>query len=230
MSSDVLRNRKFLVGAIILAAGLGGGVWAVVGLRGDGTPTVPKEVTVQALKAEQDPGKMFRQVHQAMSQPGLTDDQRHQIMENARTVMEARMDQRMDEYFTAPATQKTAILDRHIDEMQVHMKEMQQRRAEFERTRPGERPDRRPDQPGASPGAAGGSPPRAGAAPPPGGPGGPGGAFGREGHGPPSREERKAHSESRDPDQAARRLAYFTKLRERAEKRGIQMPMGPGRR
>ena len=43
-----------------------------------------------------------------------------------------------------------------------------------------------------------------------------------------SREERKERSETRDPDRAARQMAYFAAIRDRATQRGIKMPFGPG--
>lgn len=45
-----------------------------------------------------------------------------------------------------------------------------------------------------------------------------------------SAQERKEASESRNPDQTARTMAYFAAVRARAQQRGIQMPRGPGRR
>ena len=46
----------------------------------------------------------------------------------------------------------------------------------------------------------------------------------------PSKEERKARSESRNPDQTARMMGYFSAMRKRMEQRGIQPPGGPGGR
>jgi len=51
----------------------------------------------------------------------------------------------------------------------------------------------------------------------------------REGFQMPSQEERKSRSESRNPDQMARQMAYFSAMQQRAKERGIQMPgRGPG--
>lgn len=44
----------------------------------------------------------------------------------------------------------------------------------------------------------------------------------------PSREERKARSESRNPDQMARMMVYIAAVRGRMDQRGIQMPQGRG--
>ena len=43
-----------------------------------------------------------------------------------------------------------------------------------------------------------------------------------------SQQERKTRAESRNPDQTARHMAYFSALRARATARGIQMPFGGG--
>lgn len=44
----------------------------------------------------------------------------------------------------------------------------------------------------------------------------------------PTQQERKERSESRNPDQTARMMAYFSAMRDRAASRGIQMPDRPG--
>ncbi|MCO6436037.1 MAG: hypothetical protein J5J06_03015 [Phycisphaerae bacterium] len=43
-----------------------------------------------------------------------------------------------------------------------------------------------------------------------------------------TQQERKEQSESRNPDEMARGMAYFSAMRARAQERGIQMPGGPG--
>jgi uncharacterized membrane protein len=210
-------NRKLI--AALVAAGVvlvGGGAYGVVSYVKAKKNAVPKEFTVAALKADsQDPRKMFEKIHEAMSRPELNDQQREAIHDNARAVMEAQMDQRISAYFDAPEPQRKAILDKQIDEMQAHMKEWQQRRAREEAAR-GPAGDR-------APGGQPGGPPNAGS--PPGGP--------RDGRGPGGHastpQQRKARSESRDPDASARRMAYFAAMRQRAEERGIQMPFGGNR-
>lgn len=44
----------------------------------------------------------------------------------------------------------------------------------------------------------------------------------------PTQQERKERSESRNPDQTARQMAFFSAVRERATQRGITLPQGPG--
>jgi hypothetical protein len=225
MSTGFLSNHQIaVISAIVLA--LGAGVWGVVA-RSNGKVKLPKDLSVEALQTESaDPGKVMERVHQAMAGGNLTEEQRHALWQNARTVMEAQMDRRMDEYFIAPAAQRQVILDRHIDEMQVRMREFQQRRTQWEQDRAARGPQNSPNAAPAGTAnrglvAGGAAPP----GPPPGGPGaGPGPGHGGDHSGTPSREERKMHTESRDPDRSARRMAYFTAIRQRAEQRGIQMP------
>jgi hypothetical protein len=47
---------------------------------------------------------------------------------------------------------------------------------------------------------------------------------------PPTQEQRKARSESIDPDRMARAMAYFSAVRSRMGERGIKMPSRPGGR
>jgi hypothetical protein len=229
MSTEFLHNRKILIATIAVLT-LGGVTWGVVAIAKNRKTAVPKEFTVDAMKAKsQDPGKVFEQIHQAMNRTDLTEEQKHAIRENAREVMEAQMDKRMDQYFTATSdSQKQVILDEQIDEMQAHMKDWEQRRAQWQKDHPGETRG-----PGGGPGGPGG---------PPGGPPGGGSAGSTTGqsggpnagpgdrHGPgqhqpgAERQHQKMRTESRDPDRSARRMAYFTAMRQRAQQRGIQMP------
>lgn len=245
----LLQNRKVIfavAGVLVLGAVVWGGVsWS----RHSSQPPVPREFTVEAIKAkmetENDPGKVWEQMHQLRERTDLTEEQRRQAFENAHAVMEEQMNKRLDAYFAATdEKQRLAMLDRDIDEMQRRMKERQQREAQAGRTGgPGARGPGGGGSggPPRATGGAGGSGGGAGVAQGPQAPGGapgtaaPGGGppGGWRGGGPPTREQQKMRTESRDPDQSARRMAYFTALRKRAEQRGIQMPTfgrGPGGR
>jgi hypothetical protein len=224
------KKHAALIAAAVLI--LGAGVWGVTASRKPAKPvvTVPKELSVEALKTE-DPHKVFEKLHDTMRDGKLTDEQRHKVFENMREAMEARMDKRVDEWMQANAVQKQVMIDKDLDEMQARMKEWQQRRAEHQATQPsggsGGRGFGRPGPgPGSGPGnqaAGGGGGPGNQAG---GGGGGPGGRGGRQGG--PSRQERKERFESRNPDQTAKRVAYFTAMQNRAQQRGIQMPFGGG--
>jgi len=233
MSADVLRDHKIVFTTIGILA-LASGTWGVVSLSRNRKAAVPKEFTVAALNAEaQEPGKVFEQIHQAMGRTDLTDEQKHEIRENAHAVMEIQMDRRVDSYFAAKTdSERQALLDQQLEEMQSLRKEWEQRRAQ--RQQEGANLGAAPSQPGGGAGpvgtAGGTGPDGVPGAPPAGGP--PAGFDrGRRGDhsGPPSREQRKMHTESRDPDRSARRMAYFTALQQRAGQRGIQLPGFMGR-
>lgn len=222
MSADALKNRWVILSAVAVLL-VGGGAWGLTAYARHKRSAVPKEFTAVALKNEQDPGKMFEKVHQAMERTDLTDQQKHAIRENAHDAMESRMEARMNEYFQASGAQKQAVLDRHLNEMVVRMKEMEKRRAEWQAK----------NGTFQLAGGPGGGPPwmRGGQGGPAAGPGSNGQAAGGAGgdrrggnSGDSQRDRRKQWTESRDPDQHARRMAYFTAMQQRAKQRGIEMP------
>ncbi len=214
------RGRKVMLSLAAVAV-LAGGAYAVSHYVKAAKNTPPREFSVAALeaKAQQDPGKLFEQMHGLRERTDLNDQQKEAIHDNVRTVMEAQFDKRIDEYLNASPAEKTAILDRQLDEMQTRMREWQQRRAQHNAQQGG--------QPGNQ--GRGGGPnatPNSGHQP------GNGVANssqhgGRQG-GPRqwTREQRKEHSEARSPDRSAKRMAYFSALQSRAKERGIQMPFG----
>jgi len=222
MSMTKSRNRKVLIGAAAALLIVVVGVLGVMGMAKTGSrkTTLPRDLSVENLmaEAESDPAKVFQRVHEAMNRTDLTDAQRDELRRNMHNVFEAQMEKRLDEYFTADAGQRRAVLDRHLDQMQPMLRQMAERRAQWERER-----QNRPVQPGNAGASAGAAPAGLGMAAG-GGPPGPGRRDWR--NNPPTQQERKMWSESRDPDQRARRMAYFTALRQRGQERGIQMP-GP---
>jgi hypothetical protein len=192
-----MKSRKPLiiggVALLLLVVGMG---WALSGgTEDEPKSTLPKDLSVESLKAqaEEDPGKLQETIEQSENED-LTEEQRRELHGNVREVFRSMMDRRVDEYFTAAEEDRQAILDRHIDEFQERMKEWEQRRRERQerREQDGERrrgpPDWRRSQ---------------------------------------TQEERKAESESRDPDDMARRMAYFSAIRERTRTRTGRP--GPGR-
>ena len=200
MSLSQASSRRLwaVVGVGILA--VAAVVWAVAGRSGRadekiGASTLPQELSADALKAQSaEPGKMRATMREAMQRDDLTEEQRSELMRNARTVWRSAMQERVNEYFAAAPEDKGEVLDKHLEEFRRRMQEWEQRRKEEER-KGEERPEFR-------------------------------GMFGAQ-----SRQERKAQSESRDPDDMARGMAYFSALRQRANERGMQLPRGgPGSR
>ncbi len=210
MATSPRRTRRILLMAAAGVLLILGGVWGYSSWFGQDqeSPTgLPEELRYESLKAKADePEKLFETVRETRRREDLTEEQHREVRDNIRKVMEAELDERMDEYFAAAPDQRDAVLDGHIDEFRERMgrwrERREQERAEGEGDREGEderraesRRERRH------------------------------GRFGDM-----SREERKTRSESRDPDQTARRMAYFTAIRARMEARGIEMPRhGPGR-
>jgi hypothetical protein len=189
---------------------IAGGVWGAVAWWGHAkgaTVALPKELQFDSLKAQaEEPEKMAQTMHDMREREDLTEEQRHAAFENMRRVWETELDQRIDEYYAAPEAEKTAVLDRQIDEFTERMERMRQVHEQ----------DRQANQRGE--GEARGD---------------------REATSRPRRDwrqrmaemsvqERKTRSESRNPDQTARHMAYFAAVRQRMEQRGIQMPRGPG--
>jgi len=164
---------------------------------------VPPECTVEAIKSRSEQEPRFREFRETMQREDLTDEQKRQIMRNEREVWHSRMQARVDEYFNAPPEKQTAILDRQIDEMQeMFQRFRQEREARGNREgRGGEEGPSREERESM-----------------------------RRLMGPQTQQERKARSESRNPDEMARTMAYFGAVRKRAAERGIQLPRGPGGR
>lgn len=147
-----------------------------------------------------EPVKLF----EAMRKPDLSDKERDELRHKMREAFEARMDARTDEYFNASEDERAVVLDQHIDEMLKEQEEREARRKERDE-REGQPPP--PEDPGAGP-------------------------TSRPGRGPRDMtpQERKTRSETRNPDQMARRMAYFQAMQARMAARGIQPPHGPGGR
>jgi pyruvate/2-oxoglutarate dehydrogenase complex dihydrolipoamide acyltransferase (E2) component len=110
---------------------------------------LPPELSAENLRARAaNPETLMQTMHETMQRTDLSDAQREEVMHRMRGVWQARLDQRINEYFAAVAAEeKQAVLDRQLDEMQQEMKEREARRAEMERDRAqrdgqGDRPHR----------------------------------------------------------------------------------------
>lgn len=197
---------KLALTATVALAAVGGAVWAVAGSHSEKKPTVeiPQQYAVDNLKKMEPGPGMWDQMRELRDRKDLTDEQRDQIRDNIRSVMEARMKERVDEYYAAKGEDKKKILDKHIDEMQKFREEMEARRK----------------QEGNQAGGPPGDRPRGEGDRGPGGRGGPGGG---------SREQRMTRTQSRNPDQMAKRMAYMAAVAERMKERGIEAPPFGGR-
>jgi hypothetical protein len=156
----------------------------------------------------------------------LSDNQRHQMMEEHRQEMEARQEKHLDEYFAMDKAHRQAFLDAEIKRMEERRKEMESRGPE------GGPP------PGPPPGGEGGPPPGGEGGPPPDGPGG--GRRGGGGGGPHTRpatgsvaeKNRRNHFlDHQAGPRGARMGEFISDMAERRAALGLSpMPEPPRRR
>lgn len=190
-----------------------GGVWGYSSWSGDEAPdpnALPAELSVEALKAQvDDPQKLRQTMRDTFRRDDLTEEQRTKLFQNMREVWQSSMDERVDEYFAANTEEeKNVVLDRQVDELQERAKGWEKRRKEWQKERAAREKERQ-----ASGNQTDSQDRRS--------------AWRRNHSGGQTREQRKARSESRDPDKSAKRMAYFMALRNRASERGVEMFRGP---
>lgn len=215
MSRSALKSPWLWGGIVAVVAVASVGVWYAVAHAGDAGPQVPEGFRVEDIQATaDDPAKAVAKANEFFRRTDLTEEQRHAVFDNMRQVMEEQLDGNIDEWMAATPDQKLAVLDRQIDQMQAFMKEMEKHRAEWEKRREEERKRREAER------ARNGNDNQAEEDR------GPGGRW-RERMATP--QGRKQATESRDPDQMARRMGYFSAMMGRMKARGIDMPFGPGR-
>ncbi len=198
--------RRRALGTIQITVGVAavaGAAWVLVARSDSPTPqkpSLPEELSVASLKKqiEEGSGKIGETMRSTFQREDLTDEQRRQAGRNMRRVMMDMMDKNISEYHDAPEDGKQAVLDRQIDDFTERMKEMQERRAQRERERAadGEEPESEEQRRE---------------------------RF-RSRMGSQTREQRKARSESSDPDKMAQRMGYMQAMRKRMQERGIEMP------
>jgi len=136
MTMPNFRTPQTWIITMIIAAAIGGSTWAFFRDPSSKTKSVaiPPEMTVDSLKAKaQEPDKLRETIRDTMNRDDLSDEQRRQIAANMRTVWEAEMNKRVDEYYAASEEEKNAVLDRQIDEFRERMKEWEERRKEEEK-------------------------------------------------------------------------------------------------
>lgn len=197
-----LRSGKAYFGIGILTLGIGAGVWGLTMSSAGGEPSLlPEELSVASLKTQiAEDPSQFRRTMREQSD--LTDEQRQELRRNMRTVFTSMMTGRLDEYFAAAPDEQDEVLDRHIDEMQERMKKWREQRESAEADRQKEGDGDRENWRERM----------------------------RERRANETSEQRKTRSESRDPDQMARRMAYFQAVRSRMSERGIESSWGRGGR
>lgn len=196
--------KQWLLGGIVAGLAAVAAVAVVVRAK-SGAPesTLPGALQVASLKAqaESNPGVLRETIRENMQRDDLSDEQQRELASNVRSVFRTLLTERVEEWYAAESQEeKTAILDRHIDEFQARRQEWDRRRAEREKAGKDDEEESGRERM-------------------------------RRAFASPSKQERKARSESRDPDQSARMMTYFAAVRSRMTERGMQPPVpGPGGR
>jgi len=136
VAKSAVSQAKIWLIAIGGLVGVAAAAWGIsAGSRADANAvTVPPEFTVEAMKERvaerQRPD--FGKMRETMARDDLSIEQKRQIAENMREVFRSEMQARVDEYYNAPPDEKTAVLDKQIDEFQK-MREQFRRRREQDR-------------------------------------------------------------------------------------------------
>lgn len=130
----------------------------------------------------------------------LTEEERELLGNNMRTIWMEHMNEMADEYFAASDEDKVAILDRRIDEFTEFGNRMREYRESRQEEEEEEDEEERERRREEM----------------------------RRRWRSPSKEERKERMVETNPDQQAKMFYMFTKMRERAQERGIDMGWGRG--
>ena len=125
-----MSKRKITVGVVAIILLVVGSVWA---LRSRTDPQVEKvkQLQAEAFKPGTTPEQRrqnFDLVRQEMDK--LSPDQRREVRDQMREGFQRRMDQQIKEYFALPPKDRTAYLDKQINEMEKRRKEWEARRAQ----------------------------------------------------------------------------------------------------
>lgn len=200
------KSKRWLVvglGLVVLA----GGSWGLASyLSQEEGPQLAIAIPKDAPMADR--MKAMDDFREQMRREDLSEEERRKLGESMRRFWESEMQERVTEYFEADPEEREHILDKHIDEMEEFRKAMEDRRREAEEKAKAEgkseeeqEEEREKER-----------------------------ERWRDRMRSRSREERKADSETRNPNEMAQRMAYFSAMRKQMEKRGIQPPGGPGGR
>lgn len=155
----------------------------------------PVDLSLDDMKtlAKEDPIKLMQVAREAVMDEQMTEAQREKLMENMRRVWEDELDRRVGEYQAAAEAEREAVLNRHVDEIQDFQRRAEAWRKELEEKAGGEKQIEKERERWRT-------------------------MFANR-----SREQRKADSETRDPNRFAQRMAYFAALGRQMSKRGIDM-------
>jgi hypothetical protein len=206
------KNSNTLIIAGVLVVALGAGAWGLTIAFSEPPPDDTEKLLAQS---PEDLAKLFDELRRKRDDASLTDEQRKKFDDQFDRLRDARQDQAVAEYYAASEEDRVAVLDKQIDEMEKWRKAREDRqREEEEKARASgkteeEREKEREQERDRW-------------------------RRDRENR---SKAERKADSETRNPNQRAQRMAYRRAMREQMKARGIEPPRwgggggrgGPGR-
>jgi hypothetical protein len=124
------RGRRWLIGVVTVSLVIGSGVWFVNYLRASSQIARVKELQQQLAEAQKLPEAQRRELRSQMREEmeQLPDNMRRELWQEQRAQFEQRMDDQMKKVLLLPADQRTAEIDKQIDEMEKRRKEFEQRR------------------------------------------------------------------------------------------------------
>ncbi|MFP4053694.1 MAG: hypothetical protein ACLFV7_07520 [Phycisphaerae bacterium] len=144
-------------------------------------------------RIEQETGQNPRRL---LRRAELSEEQRSRLRENLAPLGRQRMQERMQKYFDLPAQQRTAYLDKMIDEFQERRTEWEKRRAQRQANPPKEGDNGQQTR------------------------------RGREGRGHFTAGRLRQRIETSDPLERARHVEFISALRKRMQERGIRPGRG----
>lgn len=199
------KNSKTLLMAGLGVVILGGGAW---GLSQAFSKPQPTETQQLVAKAKEDPGKVFDELREKMRDEKTTEEEREKLRKSMREAFESRMNEAVAEYYNAKPEDREAVLNKHIDEFEKFrkMREDREREEEEKAKAEGKSDEEREKEREKER------------------------ERWRKSMNDRSKEERKSDSETRNPNDQARRMAYRAAMFKQMQARGIQPPRwgGPG--
>jgi hypothetical protein len=206
-------RRKGIIIAVALVVASLGIFWTVRYLRASTQLARVQDLRSQLGSAEKLPEEKRRelwgQLRQEMDK--LPEDQREKMWREGRQGFEKQMHERMRAVLDASPDQRTALLDKQIDEMEKRRKDWEKRRQDRAKQGGGQGP---------GPQAMAGGP---------GGPGGPGGrGWGGPGGGPGNNQWAKRMLDNTTPSQRSEMYEYRRLMEARRAERQLPPSPGPG--
>ena len=119
-----------MIGIVTVSLVIGSGVWFVKYLRASSQIARVKELQQQLAESQKLPEAQRRELRSQMREEmeQLPDSTRRDLWQEQRAQFESRMDDQMKKVLLLPPDQRTAELDKQIDEMEKRRKEFEQRR------------------------------------------------------------------------------------------------------